>query len=91
MKAKQSPLEQWEESGRDIELGLAILTDAGSKTLTPHIVNRLRRENPDAYLIGKLEYALSKLQPAPEKQPEQAQQVQEEKQVPATAPKKRTR
>ena len=58
-----TPLERWEESGRDIELGLAILADAGSKTLTPHIINRLRRESPDAYLIGKLQYALWKLKP----------------------------
>lgn len=64
-----TPLERWEESGRDIELGLAILADAGSKTLTPHIINRLRRESPDAYLIGKLQYALSKLDPAPANAP----------------------
>jgi hypothetical protein len=92
MKANQSPLERWEESGRDIELGLAILTDAGSKTLTPNIVNRLRRENPDAYLIGKLEYALSKLQPASEPK-QQAQEPEQptvqEQQVPPPAPKKK--
>lgn len=92
MKAKQSPLEQWEESGRDIELGLAILSDAGSKTLTPHIVNRLRRENPDAYLIGKLEYALSKLQPEaePKQQAQEPEQpADQDQQGPAPTPKKK--
>lgn len=84
METKRTPLDRWEESGRDIELGLAILAEAGSKTLTPHIINRLRRESPDAYLIGKLHYALWKLKP---EQTNAAAEPETSEQKPESKPK----
>lgn len=51
-------LEQWEQSGCDIQLGLKLLEKSGSKFLTSNIVKRLNTEAPDSYLLGKLKYAL---------------------------------